>query len=98
VGIATDYSGYAVAVSEQPYNDINTMNSVTQILGAMGADSVVDFNDDGGAGYWGDNIWWDNDGSGWIIIVDDSGNVVDSVFWNFYSCSNFRIECQHQRI
>jgi hypothetical protein len=74
------------------------MNSVTQILGAMGADSVVDFNDDGGAGYWGDNIWWDNDGSGWIIIVDDSGNVVDSVFWNFYSCSNFRIECQHQRI
>jgi len=83
VGIAEDYSGYAVAVSEQPYNDINAMNSVTQILGPIGADSVVDFNDDGGAGYWGDNIWWDNDGTGWIIIIDDSGNVVDSVFWNF---------------
>ena len=83
VGIAKDYSGYAVAVSEQPYNDVNIMNTVTQILGAIGADSVVDFNDDGGAGYWGNNIWWDNDGTGWIIIIDDSGNVVDSVFWNF---------------
>ncbi len=83
VGIAADYTGYAVAVSEQPYTDINTMNTDIQILGAMGADSAVDFNDDGGAGYWGSNIWWDNLGTGWIVVIDDAGNVVDSVFWNF---------------
>ncbi|WGF91793.1 M36 family metallopeptidase [Aequorivita marisscotiae] len=83
VGIATDYSGYKVAVSEQPYNNINAMNSVVKTLSNMSANSVVDFNDDGGSGYWGNNIWWDNDGTGWIIIIDGNGNVVDSVFWNF---------------
>ena len=84
VGLAFDYTGYAVAVSEQPYTDINTMNSVTQFLGPIGADGVVIYDDNTGSGdYWGDNIWWNNDGTGWIIIVDPSGDVVDSVFWNF---------------
>lgn len=83
VGEAFDYSGYSVAVSADPYPDVNAMNSVVQTLGFMDANSVVDYNDDGGAGYWGDNIWWDNEGTGWIIIIDDQGNVVDSVFWNF---------------
>ncbi len=83
VGVATDYSGYTVAVSEEPYTNINTINSVQQTLGFMGQDSVIEFNDDGGPGYWGDNIWWNNTGNGWIIIIDPSGNVVDSVFWNF---------------
>ncbi len=83
VGISFDYSGYSIAVSDQPYTNINTMNTITQTLGNMGADSVVDWNDSGGAGYWGNNIWWDNNGNGWIIIIDTLGNVVDSVFWNF---------------
>ena len=83
VGVATDYSGYTIAVSDEPYTNINTVNSVQQTLGFIGQDGVVDYNDDGGAGYWGDNIWWNNTGNGWIIIVDPNGNVVDSVFWNF---------------
>jgi extracellular elastinolytic metalloproteinase len=83
VGVGTDYSGYTVAVSEEPYTNINTQNSVEQTLGFIGQDGIVAFNDDGGAGYWGDNIWWNNTGNGWIIIIDDTGNVVDSVFWNF---------------
>ena len=83
VGEAFDYSGYSVAVSKDPYPDVNAINDIVQTLGNMGTNSVVDFNDDGGAGYWGNNIWWNNDGTGWIIIIDDNGNVVDSVFWNF---------------
>lgn len=84
VGVATDYTGYTVAVSDEPYTNINTVNSVQQSLGQIGADSVVTFSDATGASdYWGDNIWWGSTGNGWIIIVDDSGNVVDSVFWNF---------------
>ncbi|MCF6306677.1 MAG: M36 family metallopeptidase [Flavobacteriaceae bacterium] len=85
VGEAFDYTGYSVAVSKEPYPDVNAINSIVQPLGNMGANSVVDYNDDSGAGYWGNNIWWDNDGTGWIIIIDDNGNVVDSVFWNFTS-------------
>lgn len=83
VGEAADYSGYRVAISEQPYSNINTMNPIVKTLGYMEADSVVDYNDDGGAGYWGNNIWWGRDGTGWIVIIDPAGNVVDSVFWNF---------------
>ncbi|WP_068761276.1 M36 family metallopeptidase [Aequorivita soesokkakensis] len=83
VGVATDYSGYKVAVSDTPYNNINTVNPIVKTLGNMAANSVVDYNDDGGAGYWGNNLFWDNTGSGWILIIDPSGNVVDSVFWNF---------------
>ncbi len=83
VGIATDYTGYKVAVSDTPYTNINSVNSIVKNLGSMAANSVMDWNDDSGAGYWGNNIFWDNSGTGWILIIDPSGNVVDSVFWNF---------------
>lgn len=83
VGLAADYTGYAVAVSDTPYTDINTVNPNVQILGPMGADSVMNWNDNGGAGYWGSNIFWNDGSSGWIIVIDDAGNVVDSVFWHF---------------
>ncbi|MCT8339830.1 M36 family metallopeptidase [Flavobacteriaceae bacterium TK19130] len=83
VGLAKDYSGYTVIASDEPYSNINSVNSSTQELGFMEANSVVTYNDSGGAGYWGDNLWWDNDGTGWIIVIDTEGNVVDSVFWNF---------------
>ncbi len=84
VGLAEDYTGYAVAVSETPYSNINTINPDVQILGAMGADSAIYWDDQSGsAQYWGSNIFWNDNSSGWIIIIDDVGNVVDSVFWNF---------------
>lgn len=83
VGIATDYTGYKVAVSDTPYSNINTVNPIVKTLTNMGANTVVDWNDNGGAGYWGNNLFWDNSGTGWILIIDPSGNVVDSVFWNF---------------
>ncbi len=83
VGEAFDYTGYTVAVSEQPFGSINTINPITKTLGNMGADSVVSWSDQtGSADYWGSNLWWGPDGDGWVIIIDDNGNVVDSVFWN----------------
>ncbi|CAM3379627.1 M36 family metallopeptidase [Aequorivita lipolytica] len=83
VGVATDYTGYKVAVSDTPYANINTVNSIVKTLGNMTANSVMDWNDDGGSGFWGNNLFWDNAGSGWILIIDPTGNVVDSVFWNY---------------
>lgn len=83
VGVATDYSGYSVAVSDTPYANINSVNSIVNTLGNMAANSVVDWSDDGGANDWGNNLFWDNSGTGWILIIDPTGNVVDSVFWNF---------------
>lgn len=83
IGVATNYAGYRVAVSDQPYTNINSRNSLVRTLGNIAENSVIDYNDDGGSGYWGNNIWWGNDGTGWIIIIDPDGNVVDSVFWGF---------------
>ena len=83
VGQAFDYTGYSIALSKDPYPDVNAMNTIVQSLGVMGSDTVVNWNDNGGADYWGNNIFWDPSGTGWIIIIDDLGNVVDSVFWNF---------------
>ncbi len=93
VGQAYDYSGYSVALSQDPYPDVNAINTIVQSLGVLGSDSVVDWNDNGGAGYWGNNIFWDNDGTGWIVIIDDVGNVIDSLFWNFTAAeiSNFNV-------
>ncbi len=83
VGDAFNYSGYTVAVSDEPYTNINTVNPVTQSLGNMGANSVETWSDEpGNADYWGENIWWGNTGNGWVVIIDDAGNVVDSIFWN----------------
>src|SRR5690606_12803146 len=83
VGVATNYTGYKVAVRDTPYSNINTVNPIIKTIGKRGATSVKDWNDDGGAGYWGNNLFWDTSGTGWILIIDPSGNVVDSVFWNF---------------
>lgn len=86
VGQAFDYSGYVVAVSDTPYTNINSVNGVVQNLGAMSADSAQHWDDNtGSSDYWGSNLFWDDTGTGWIIILDDTGNVVDSVFWNFTS-------------
>ncbi|TDI79611.1 MAG: HYR domain-containing protein [Bacteroidetes bacterium] len=83
VGLAADYTGYSVAVSDQPYSDINAVNSVVQPLGAMGADSARFWDEVGGSSQeWGVNIFWNDGSPGWILIIDDNGNVVDTVFWN----------------
>lgn len=82
VGLAADYTGYTIAVSDQPYGDINAVNSVQQPLGPMGADSAMFWDETGGSNDWGVNLFWNDGSPGWIIIVDDNGDVVDSLFWN----------------
>lgn len=93
VGAAKNYAGYRIALSDQPYTDINTVNNIVKPLASMAENSVKVFSDDTGAGYWGNNIWWGNNGTGWIVIIDPDGNVVDSVFWGFSASeiSNFNV-------
>ncbi|MDT0555096.1 M36 family metallopeptidase [Patiriisocius hiemis] len=82
VGVAADYSGYTVAVSDEPYANINAVNPVTKTLGSMGSDEAIAWTDGGGPNDWGDNIFWDASDPGWILVIDADGNVVDSLFWN----------------
>ncbi|MBN2475232.1 MAG: lamin tail domain-containing protein [Pirellulales bacterium] len=32
---------------------------------------------------WGENIWWSTTGNGWVMIVDDQGQVADFVAWGY---------------
>ncbi|MEM7085741.1 MAG: M36 family metallopeptidase [Bacteroidota bacterium] len=82
IGIGADYTGYTVAVSDQPYSDINVVNSVQQPLGPMDGNSTIFWDETGGSNDWGVNLFWNDGQPGWIIIIDDNGDVVDSVFWN----------------
>ncbi|EDM44670.1 hypothetical protein SCB49_13900 [unidentified eubacterium SCB49] len=83
IGAAKDYTGYKIAVSEEPFTNFNTVNDDIQELGFIGENTAIYFDDvQGSSNYWGSNIWWGEGGSGWIIILDPDDNVVESVFWN----------------
>ena len=83
VGGAKDYTGYKIALSDIPFNNINTVNEEIRELGFMAENSVVHFDDlSQSPNYWGANISWFDGGHGWIVIIDPDNNVVDSVFWN----------------
>lgn len=84
IGASFDYTGYSLAISDEPFAIFNVVNPIVQDIGAMQENSVRFYSDDAGAGpnAWGNNIWWGEGGSGWAIILDPSGNVVDSAFWN----------------
>jgi len=82
-----DATGYVVAVSNS-YSDINTVNTTLWNLGTMNGGQVM-FRDDSPASaqYWGSNLFF-NPGAfpaftGWAMIIDNTGSVVDAVFWNW---------------
>lgn len=84
IGPEKNYSGYHVVISDQPYDDINTPNPNTRNVGLFLDNSVKAWSDGDLGNPWPGNIRWDSDpeDSGWILIMDPEGNVVDSVFWN----------------
>ena len=86
-GGALDTTGWVVAVSESPYSDLNTVNSIVQTLPAsMAADEIIYWTDSAGDNPWGSNLFWNPGDSpsftGWAIILDDTGAIVDFAVWN----------------
>ncbi|MCB9849579.1 MAG: hypothetical protein H6817_02620 [Phycisphaerales bacterium] len=85
-GRTLDTLGWSVAVSHSPYSDLSTVNSIVQPLPAhMLPGEIIYWTDSNSDNYWGGNIFW-NPGSyplfsGWAIILDDNGTVVDFVTW-----------------
>ena len=98
IGQATDFTGWSVVLSNN-YNNINSVNTTQWNLGSMSANEIDYRSDDATAGsnYLGNNIIW-NAGSyptfaGWAMIVNNTGQVVDALFWGWQSSaiSNFDI-------
>ena len=90
-GYTVDTSGWVVAVNNATVTasgrpDINAWHSTLWQLGpSMAADELLYRSDDPDDGdhYWGSNIFWRTDRSGWVMILDDEGYVVDYLVWGY---------------
>ena len=84
-GTVVNATGWTLAVSNA-YNTINTVNGTTQTLGIM-TPGQIEYWTDGATNPWGSNLFW-NPGAyptftGWAILIDNTGIVVDAVFWSW---------------
>jgi len=85
-----DATGWTVLLNDSvmPAPDITAVNSRAWMLsGTVSPGEVLYRTEDPGAGanYLGGGIQWDNDGPGWVMIVDDSGDVKDFAVWGYSS-------------
>lgn len=94
-GATVNATGWTLAVSDA-YNNINTVNGTTKTLGIMNA-GQIDYWTDGTTNAWGSNLFW-NPGAyptftGWAVLIDNVGDVVDAVFWNWLATdiANFNV-------
>ncbi|MEQ8909143.1 MAG: T9SS type A sorting domain-containing protein [Vicingaceae bacterium] len=81
-----DVTGWTVAISDN-YTVINDVNANVQTLSGTMAPGATMYWTDGAVNPWGNNILW-NPGAyptftGWILIIDDQGNIVDFLASNW---------------
>ena len=82
-GDSVDVTGWAVAIGDDPGN-INAPNADVQILnGVWAPDSIYWWGDVTGPRDWGSNMFWNPSQEGWVLIIDDVGNVVDFIVFEF---------------
>ncbi|MFT5522629.1 MAG: subtilisin-like proprotein convertase family protein, partial [Pirellulaceae bacterium] len=82
---AIDTTGWSVALAENPAGGINNISSVVWDLpDSVNAGEVL-YRTDTNDNYWGTNINWSefNGATGWVMIIDDTGNMVDWVGWGW---------------
>ncbi|MEX2185332.1 MAG: lamin tail domain-containing protein, partial [Pirellulales bacterium] len=77
-----DTAGWVLAVGGGA--DINFVNdTLWSFPASIAAGEVLVRTDQVGNNYWGNDIAWDAGGSGWAMIVDDAGAVVDFAAWGY---------------
>ena len=81
---SVDVTGWTVAISDD-YNDINEVNTIVQTLNGTWSPGQIEYWDDqAGPNDWGNNIFWSqSNNAGWILLIDDVGNIVDFVAWEW---------------
>ncbi len=85
---AVDATGWMVLVNDAAgvTPDIDAVNSHAWMLsGSISPGQVLYRTEDPGdaANYLGGDINWDNDGPGWVMIIDDGGVVQDFAVWGY---------------
>ncbi len=84
-GTTVDTSGWVVAVNASMSNKINQIHSLWHLPDTMTGEQVLYRSDDSDdiEHFWGEEILWRTVGTGWAMIVDDTGNVADFVVWGW---------------
>jgi len=81
-GQAVDVTGWTVAVSNS-YTLINDVNTTVQTLSGTMTPGQVTYWTDGAVNPWGSNLFWNPGSNSWAIIIDNLGNVVDYIAWDW---------------
>ncbi|OHB68933.1 MAG: hypothetical protein A2V70_09625, partial [Planctomycetes bacterium RBG_13_63_9] len=78
-----DTSGWFVVANDA--HEVNLAHTTVWDLPDSMAPGEVLYQDDNGddEGHWGDGIFWSTRGSGWVMIVDDLGEIADFVVWGY---------------
>jgi len=81
-------AGWFVAVSDNPFGSINTVNpQLYRLPSSMSSGQLIHVTDTSEVNGFGTNIYWNGDngriGSGWVMIVDNLGQIVDWVGWGW---------------
>ncbi len=85
-GHAVNTSGWFVVVNDASLSEINDFHQTLWRLDpSMLVDQVLYRNDAPlpNPNAWGENIAWSVRGPGWVMLVDDSGNLADFVVWDY---------------
>jgi len=82
---AIDTDGWFVVLNDASSGNINDVHAVVwDLTGPSIAPGQLRYRTDAtGDEYWGSDISWEPGQSGWAMIVDDGGNVVDFLAWGY---------------
>jgi hypothetical protein len=83
-GTTVDATGWKVYVNADN-SDINNVNDTSWALGVFAPGEVQYRTDDGIDHYWGNNLLWTGGSGSWVLIIDDHGNIIDFVVWDWDS-------------
>jgi len=79
-----DTAGWVVAFNDAEQNSVNAVEPVLWNLPeSMDAADVLYRTDDEADHYFGGDVFWRTAASGWVMIVDAAGDVVDFVVWGY---------------
>ena len=88
-----DTTGWVVAVNDA--RGVNLVHSTVWELPDSIAAGEVLYRDDVGTDpeHWGDGIYWTTPGPGWVMILDNQGNIADFVAWGYSGSDSNGLSC-----
>ena len=82
--VPVNTTGWKVAISNS-YSNINSVNSIIWNLPNSFTPCSMAYKSDVSSqpNYWGNNILWNPNYAGWVVIIDDQNNIIDFVAWGW---------------